>query len=211
MPPRSEAHCLRLSAAKTGKKRTPESIASQKAAWAAKSYEERLSVSSAGRKKAKPVGQTEALRRWWTGLTIDQRADVKEKRKAGQRSSWAALTDDGKFARTEPGRVLATAASSRTRPTSIERSVASVLDALGVSYLSQVPFGKYVADFVIPERKLIIECDGDYWHSRPGIPERDRKRDDWLNAQGYTVVRLWERAIRRGAALGAIKAVLEVA
>lgn len=84
----------------------------------------------------------------------------------------------------------------------LERTFLGILDSLGVQYESQVVIKpQFVADVRIG--KLIIECDGDYWHGNPErFPElterqakqqrRDRARDKYLSTCGYTVVRIWE-------------------
>jgi very-short-patch-repair endonuclease len=51
----------------------------------------------------------------------------------------------------------------------------------------QVPIGKYFADFVCQQHKLIVELDGSQ-HSESNY---DQQRDDWLHAAGYTVLRFW--------------------
>ncbi len=59
----------------------------------------------------------------------------------------------------------------------------------GVHVRRQAPIGRYVVDFVIQERKLIIEVDGEH-HQIPEQRERDVARDAWLRAQGYEIMRL---------------------
>lgn len=49
--------------------------------------------------------------------------------------------------------------------TSIESSIRSFLDSMGVEYIKDRKFGPYRPDFRIESHKLIIECDGLYWHS----------------------------------------------
>ncbi len=51
----------------------------------------------------------------------------------------------------------------------------------------QVPIGKYFADFVCQQRKLIVELDGGQ-HSES---EYDKRRDAWLQTAGYRVLRFW--------------------
>ncbi|WP_274630291.1 endonuclease domain-containing protein [Arvimicrobium flavum] len=59
----------------------------------------------------------------------------------------------------------------------------------GLHVRRQAPIGPYVADFVVHEKRLVIEVDGDL-HFLPERQARDRRRDEWFNAQGYKVVRL---------------------
>ena len=51
----------------------------------------------------------------------------------------------------------------------------------------QQPVGKYIADFIAPSRKLIVEVDGSYHASRAAADER---RDRYLTRAGYRVVRV---------------------
>ncbi|MBV9951482.1 MAG: DUF559 domain-containing protein [Acidimicrobiia bacterium] len=85
------------------------------------------------------------------------------------------------------------------RDTSIELAVASVLTQLGEQFESQLRMGRWLPDFVIESRKLVIECDGSYWHSLPAAIDRDRRKDDWMAEHGYRVVRLPEDVIRADA------------
>jgi very-short-patch-repair endonuclease/endogenous inhibitor of DNA gyrase (YacG/DUF329 family) len=47
----------------------------------------------------------------------------------------------------------------------------------------------YWPDIVILDRKIDIECDGEYWHTRKENMLRDRIRDDKLSKLGWTVLR----------------------
>src|SRR5687768_7737388 len=53
----------------------------------------------------------------------------------------------------------------------------------------QVPIGKYVADFVCYEAKLIVELDGEP-HLAETRRARDAERDRWLGAQGFRIMRI---------------------
>lgn len=89
------------------------------------------------------------------------------------------------------------------KDTSIELKMEALLKKLGVEYQKQVPlFGVVRADFYIPDRKLVIQCDGCYWHgcpthhpSRTERQERDRKQDFALQEKGLKVLRFWEHEI----------------
>ncbi len=60
----------------------------------------------------------------------------------------------------------------------------------------QAPVGPYIADFAVHERRIVIEVDGEH-HTLPQQYLRDRQRDCWFAAEGYTVLRfstgeLWD-------------------
>jgi very-short-patch-repair endonuclease len=65
-----------------------------------------------------------------------------------------------------------------------------------------VPLRGYVADFLWPTEKLIVEVDGYKFHGSRAKFESDRKRDLVLTAAGYRVVRVTWRQMRDEALFG---------
>jgi very-short-patch-repair endonuclease len=53
--------------------------------------------------------------------------------------------------------------------------------------------GPFIADFVARSRKLIIEIDGDTHVDAA----RDNRRTEWLNQQGYQVIRFGNSDVMR--------------
>lgn len=61
----------------------------------------------------------------------------------------------------------------------------------GHKFRRQHPIGPYVVDFVHYGAMLIVEADGGQ-HNESG---HDIKRDAWLGAQGFEVLRFWNNDI----------------
>lgn len=59
----------------------------------------------------------------------------------------------------------------------------------GLHIRRQVPIGKYVADFAIHEKKLVIEVDGEFHYTKKGLA-KDKIRDAWLSERDYRILRL---------------------
>jgi very-short-patch-repair endonuclease len=57
----------------------------------------------------------------------------------------------------------------------------------GFKFRRQHAIGPFIADFACPEHKLIVELDGP---SHDIAYQRDQRRDAWLAAQGYRVIRI---------------------
>lgn len=74
--------------------------------------------------------------------------------------------------------------------TTIEAAIAALLDDLDLSYFTQKPMGPFLCDFMLSGYKLIIECDGIYWHSSEKQKAKDANKDSWLTSHGYQVLRL---------------------
>jgi very-short-patch-repair endonuclease len=86
---------------------------------------------------------------------------------------------------------LANAKSLRTNQTEAEARLWYHLRAhrfMGLKFKRQKPVGRYIADFVCWEHRLIIELDGGQ-HAEQAT--YDRQRDAWLRSQGYAVLRFW--------------------
>jgi very-short-patch-repair endonuclease len=71
----------------------------------------------------------------------------------------------------------------------------------GVKFTRQQPLGPYYLDFVCRERHLIIEVDG----GQHADSVSDMRRDAFLNALGYRVIRVWNNEV-----LGNLEGVLHM-
>lgn len=80
--------------------------------------------------------------------------------------------------------------------TSIEQRIRIELEKLKEPFKQEIRFGRFRADFYLPNRNLIIECDGSYWHRDIKIKERDKRKDKFLQALGYKIIRFSEESIR---------------
>ncbi len=78
-----------------------------------------------------------------------------------------------------------------------EASVADVLRSWGYEVQPQYGVGPYRIDLAVwdprdPGRvQVAVECDGATYHRLPTVRERDRIRQEWLERQGWRVVRVW--------------------
>jgi very-short-patch-repair endonuclease len=61
--------------------------------------------------------------------------------------------------------------------TSLEQKVASLLDTLNLGFTRQLRVGRKFVDFVIPQKKIVIECDGKFWHQDK---EKEKERDEYM-------------------------------
>jgi len=85
----------------------------------------------------------------------------------------------------------------RRRSTDAEQLIWSRLRAgrlEGMKFRRQHPIGPYIADFVCLERKLIIELDGSQ-HALPEELLKDSQRSEWLEKEGYSVLRFWDNEV----------------
>jgi G:T-mismatch repair DNA endonuclease (very short patch repair protein) len=96
----------------------------------------------------------------------------------------------------------------------LEAKLAKMLDSAGISYRWQFPLGRYVYDFLLPER-LLVEVHGTYWHADPRsyegrtlTPDQRRNRLHDLDkklfaaSRGYGLKVVWEAdLVKRGATL----------
>jgi len=57
-------------------------------------------------------------------------------------------------------------------------------------------FGRWQPDFVFESARLIVEADGDYWHSLPDIKERGGRFDKVAHDAGWSVWRFGGKEIK---------------
>ncbi len=76
---------------------------------------------------------------------------------------------------------------SKNNGTKIENIMAWCLKKRGLdSFVQNKYLLGYYPDILFSKEKLIIECDGEYWHIDP---ERDRERDLFFENNGYSTIR----------------------
>jgi hypothetical protein len=101
---------------------------------------------------------------------------------------------------------LCSARTQSQRPfiSSIQTKLYDYLDELNVDYHREGPatkIGPYVFDCLIetPGRKLLIEVQGDYWHSLPKAVQRDRSKFTYINRffPEYEIMYVWEHEFKQ--------------
>ncbi len=94
-----------------------------------------------------------------------------------------------------PINLTAAAKELRKNSTDAERLLWRHLKAKqldGLKFRRQEQIGSFIADFVCYERGIIVEADGGQ-HALE--KEKDEERTQWLNSQGFTVLRFWNNEI----------------
>jgi DNA mismatch endonuclease, patch repair protein len=85
------------------------------------------------------------------------------------------------------------------KDTKPEVIIQNLLTNLNIKFTKHKPITnilhKYQCDIFIDD-KIIIECDGDYYHNYPSGREIDKIRTVELKERGYKVLRLWEHEIK---------------
>ena len=83
----------------------------------------------------------------------------------------------------------------RRNMTIAERALWKILrrKQLDCKFRRQQPVGDYIVDFVCFEKKLIVEVDGGQHFGS----EKDVERTNWLENEGFKVVRFWNNEIIR--------------
>ncbi|QQM02540.1 hypothetical protein I8G32_01070 [Rhodopseudomonas palustris] len=64
----------------------------------------------------------------------------------------------------------------------------------GSHFRRQVVIGPYIADFACLAKRLIIEVDGSQHGDEDGL-KRDEVRTQWLQSEGYRVIRFWNNDV----------------
>ncbi len=83
----------------------------------------------------------------------------------------------------------------RHNMTEAERRLWQILRSHGMNgykFRRQVPIGRYIADFVCHEARLIVEIDGGQ-HDRAS--PRETERSGFLQNEGYRILRFWNNEV----------------
>jgi G:T-mismatch repair DNA endonuclease (very short patch repair protein) len=100
-------------------------------------------------------------------------------------------------------------ASSKKANTWIELEIEQYLKENGIDYVPQFGVGRFTVDFLVPDKNVVIEANGDFWHANPEIygeeplyklqvqaVEKDKRKLARLDAEGYNVIVVWENDLK---------------
>lgn len=115
-------------------------------------------------------------------------SDTRLKLSAATKASWlkdesraAMLNGIKKSAKSQAtAEKRAVALSARPRTSSFNRSVGVYLAACGKTATPEAVFGPWVFDFYLPDDKLLIEVQGEYFHSQPVAANRDLLKKNYI-------------------------------
>jgi len=72
-----------------------------------------------------------------------------------------------------------------------------ILQDIGIEFNEQVlMFNKFLVDVLLKNKKIIIQWDGEYWHSKPKRKQLDKSQDAYLSKCGYKVLRITDKEIK---------------
>lgn len=71
--------------------------------------------------------------------------------------------------------------------------VGELLGRLGLKFIPEHLIGPWSFDFFLPEQNLLIECQGEYWHSLTRRERADRAKASYVeNHTNYRLLEVWE-------------------
>ena len=79
----------------------------------------------------------------------------------------------------------------------LELAGQKILKDIGIDFQEQVlMFNKFLVDVLIPTENVIIQWDGEYWHTKPKRVLLDKSQDAYLKKCGYKVLRITDKQIK---------------
>lgn len=80
----------------------------------------------------------------------------------------------------------------------LELAGQKILKDLGIIFKEQILIGeKFLVDVFIPDKNIIIQWDGDYWHNKAKRKLLDLSQDSYMKKCGYNVIRFWESEVKK--------------
>ncbi|MEK9207915.1 MAG: DUF559 domain-containing protein [Patescibacteria group bacterium] len=82
---------------------------------------------------------------------------------------------------------------SKRKQTKPEKIIIDKLNEDKINHISQyLVNSKFLVDEYLPDKNLIIEVDGNYWHSLSRVVKKDKAENAYLKKCGYKVIRIPE-------------------
>lgn len=120
---------------------------------------------------------------WNNGLTKETDNRIKLaaiKNSITTKNNWDNLLEEEKVKRRK--KWASQSLKVNKKNTSIELKIKELLSKLSIEFIQQYSIDRYFVDFYIPNKNLVIECLGDYWHANPiKYPNKDMFNETQLN------------------------------
>lgn len=91
------------------------------------------------------------------------------------------------------------------KATKIEIKISEYLESENIEFIKNMKINYFYVDFYLPLYNIVLECDGDYWHSNPKFYknknltdvqiknlDRDKRKNKMLEDNKIKYLRFWE-------------------
>ena len=83
------------------------------------------------------------------------------------------------------------------QPSKLQRRLIPIFDRLNIKWEEEYRIRWWHFDYFLPDKKVLIEVQGNYWHSKPEAVVRDkRKRTFVKNNTDFKLVEIWENEFK---------------
>lgn len=124
---------------------------------------------------------------------------LRSMRSESNRKRWRKLSQDEKEEKCRKRILAGHIATQKKHITSIEIKMKKQLQGMGWEFKQQFPmyYGRFIVDFYIPKYRMIIECNGEYWHRLPERIDRDKRLEEFAKEHGFRIIFVWENEINK--------------
>jgi very-short-patch-repair endonuclease len=137
------------------------------------------------------------------------RPETREKLRNAATRQWAEMSEEERRQRMRKIKKTLTGGKLLTQ---IEAEVLMALNDFDMPYLLhkrlELPEKDITVDIIIPAIGLVIECDGQWYHSSAENQAIDNSRDILLQQNGYLILRLSESQIKDGTFIDSLQRAL---
>jgi len=203
-----------------------------KKSWEATKGTRIKSLREAGKREDSRLNRSIAMRKFFSNLTPEQKEqkrqilrntwknpELREKiLKIAKYASECSLTPDAIRNRNEANKkpevrekrrqIALKRLMSQPVISSLNIKFKKSLNDVGLFPLPEQSVNYYCVDFLFPEKKIIVEVDGNYWHGNPLLytefdhiqrktMAKDKREATYCKNHGYTLIRFWESDVQK--------------
>lgn len=95
-------------------------------------------------------------------------------------------------------KIIKSIESCKGKTSNIEIILGSILNDLNIKYVPQKSVGFFSFDFFLSDYNILIECNGDYWHSLDQAIRNDKAKSNYIinNFSEYKLHYIWEHEFK---------------
>lgn len=79
------------------------------------------------------------------------------------------------------------------QPSKLQRKLVPIFDSLNIKWEEEYLIKYWHFDYFLPNKNTLIEVQGNYWHTKPEIAARDKRKREFVNSNtNHILIEIWE-------------------
>lgn len=83
------------------------------------------------------------------------------------------------------------------QPSKLQRKLIPIFNQLNIPWIEEYKIKWWYFDYFLPSKNILIEVQGNYWHNKPDVKSRDKRKFNFVNTKtSFSLIEIWENEFK---------------